>query len=454
MPNSRETDLGRPSGLPPGLPPGLIVAATASGSGKTLITAGLIAAMRRRGLRVGVAKVGPDYIDPGFHGHAAGRPCVTLDAWAMTADTLNVSVANAENDADIVVCEGVMGLFDGAPGGAGSTADIARRTGWPVVLVHDPAGQAASAAAVAHGFSNADTDVDVVGILFNKVAGERHWALIDEAMSVLAPMVPCLGWIVRTDDIIVPSRHLGLVQAQEAGDLDRLFDHAVGLIEQAVNVDALIAAARPRKEASAGRASGWPPLGSRIAVASDVAFAFSYPHVLDGWRRAGASLHPFSPLGDEAPDAACDAVYLPGGYPELYAGQLASNETFLGGLRAAAGRGTAVFGECGGYMVLGETMIDGDGTAHAMAGLLPLTTSFAERKRHLGYRAMVTVGDGPLGAAGTAFRGHEFHYASVIAECGADPLFAARDARDADLEAAGLARGSVCGSFLHIIDRQ
>ena len=195
-----------------------------------------------------------------------------------------------------------------------------------------------------------------------------------------------------------------------------------------------------------------PPLGQRVAVASDDAFRFSYPHVLNGWRRAGAEVVPFSPLADDPPDAAADAVYLPGGYPELHAGRLAANGVFLDGLRRAGTRGAVVYGECGGYMALGETLTDAAGAAHRMAGLLPIEASMAERSLHLGYRRAELAAAGPLGPEGGAFGAHEFHYASVIREGGADPLFRARDAAGAPLGRCGLRRDNVMGSFVHLID--
>jgi len=446
----------KPSDVIQPKPPGLIIAASASGTGKTLITSGLIATLKRRGLRVGVAKVGPDYIDPGYHSNAAGRLCVTLDAWAMRDDTLNAAISVAEQDADVVICEGVMGLFDGAPGGIGSTADIAKRTGWPVLFVHAPQGQAASAAAVVKGFAAADPDVHIAGVIFNKVASERHWALIAEACKTYASDVPIMGYVPRTSDISVPSRHLGLVQASESDDLKALFTDAADALEQALNIDDILACARPRVPSCALSHVSVPiaPLGQRIAVASDHAFAFAYQHVLQGWRYAGAEISPFSPLKDEAPAADCDAIYIPGGYPELFAGQLAANKTFLGGLRQATDHGVVIFGECGGYMVLGDALTDADGVRHTMAGLLPVETSFASRKMHLGYRQMKTATDSVLGVAGMAFRGHEFHYATIVTEASANPLFVCQDAHGTDLGPTGLVRGSVAGSFLHLIDRQ
>jgi cobyrinic acid a,c-diamide synthase len=242
------------------------------------------------------------------------------------------------------------------------------------------------------------------------------------------------------------------VQAREHaafdGYLDRLADHFAPHLD----VAALSALATEPAIAEPRSAAPIPPLGQRIAVADDVAFGFSYAATLLGWRAAGAEVIPFSPLADQSPDAAADAIFLPGGYPELHAGTLAANRNFLGGLNRAARKGTAIYGECGGYMTLGEGLIDADGRRHALAGLLPLVTSFAERKLHLGYRQGTLLADGPLGAAGRTFRGHEFHYARVVSEGGAQSLFAVQDAACRDLGSQGRRQGSVFGSFLHLID--
>jgi cobyrinic acid a,c-diamide synthase len=436
--------------------PGVIVAAPASGSGKTLLTLGLLRCLVRRGLRVASAKVGPDYIDPAFHAAASGRPCLSLDGWAMRPATL-AGLVGQLGDAQAVVCEGVMGLFDGAsiPPGVppghrdGSTAEVAALTGWPVVLVLDARGMSGSAAAVLAGFARHRPGVTVAGALFNRVAGERHFAAIAEACRRACPEVALLGWLPKHAALEVPSRHLGLVQACESADLDAFLDGAAALVAEHVDLDALLDLARPSAVAGAP-AQPLPPLGQRIAVARDEAFAFTYPAVLEGWRRAGAELSFFSPLAGEGPDEAADAVYLPGGYPELHAGRLAA---FLDGLRAAAARGAAVFGECGGYMVLGQGMVDAEGVRHAMAGLLGLETSFARRRLHLGYRRAVLAAEGPLGQAGGAWRGHEFHYATVTAETG-QPLFQVADAAGGELGASGLRAGRVAGSFVHLIDRE
>lgn len=407
-------------------------------------------------MRVASAKVGPDYIDPAFHAAASGRPCFNLDSWAMRPETVASLAGRLAEDADLVVCEGVMGLFDGAfvPVGQpdGSTADLAYLTGWPVVLVIDGRGMTGSAAAVLSGFAGLRPEVKVAGVVFNRVVGDRHKAAIAEACRVACPHIRLLGFLPPDPGLEMPSRHLGLVQACERTDLAAFLDGAADLVGRHLDVEALIGLAAPSRLIVADATPPLVPLGGRIAVARDMAFAFAYAAVLEGWRQAGAEIIPFSPLADQAPHEAADAVYLPGGYPELHAGLLAGNTGFLDGVRRAARRGAAVFGECGGYMVLGQVLVDAEGIAHAMTGLLGLETSFAKRKIHLGYRRATLMAEGPLGVVGTGFRGHEFHYASVIREEGA-ALFETCDASGNALGRSGLAEGRVAGSFVHLIDR-
>jgi cobyrinic acid a,c-diamide synthase len=434
---------------------GLIIAAPASGSGKTTLTLGLLRLLAHRGVAVGSAKVGPDYIDPAFHAAASGRACYNLDSWAMRPASLGYLAAKASQGADLVVCEGVMGLFDGAfvPTGQpdGSTADLAAGTGWPVVLVIDGRGMTGSAAAVLAGFANLRPEVRIQGVIFNRVVGDKHKAAIAAACARTCPEVRLLGFLPPSSGLEMPSRHLGLVQAAERADLQAFLDGAAALVEEHLDVDGLVALAGPSRLPGSGGTAMIPPLGSRIAVARDTAFAFAYPALLEGWRAAGAELTFFSPLEDQAPEGAANAVYLPGGYPELHAGLLAGNGVFLGGLRQAAARGAVLYGECGGYMVLGQGMEDAQGARHAMAGLLGLETSFARRRLHLGYRRASLAAAGPLGKAGDAFRGHEFHYASILGETGA-PLFSIADAPGTLLGGAGLVEGRVMGSFVHLID--
>ncbi len=432
---------------------GLIIAATRSGSGKTTVTLALLAALARRGVKVRAAKAGPDYIDPAFHAAASAAPSFNLDSWAMPPPLIDAVTARAAENAELLVIEGVMGLFDGvagAPGCCGTTADLARRFGLPVLLVLDVHGQSQSAAAVVRGFATHDPAVRIAGVILNRVGSERHRALVMDALAALD--IPVLGALPRDQQLALPERHLGLVQAAEHADLAARLDHLAGVASSNFDLDRTLALATPLAPATSTRIIAIDPPGQRIALASDQAFSFIYPHVLDAWRRAGAEIIPFSPLADEAPEATCDACWLPGGYPELFAGALAAADRFRTGLARFAETRPA-HGECGGYMVLGEGLEDSSGQRHAMTGLLGHATSFARRKLHLGYREARLLVDGPLGKSGGIVRGHEFHYASLI-ETGNDaPLVDLKDAADNSLGRAGGRRHNVSGTFFHAIAR-
>jgi cobyrinic acid a,c-diamide synthase len=432
----------------------LIVSAPRSGSGKTVVTLGLLGALRRRGVKVRAAKSGPDYIDPAFHAAATGKSGVNLDTWAMPPALIEALVADATQAADALVIEGAMGLFDGVPGAggrSGAAADLAERFGIPVLLVLDVSGQSQSAAAVAAGFAAYREGVRLGGVVLNRLGSERHRALIADALKPLG--IPVLGAIPRDDTLVLPERHLGLVQAGEHADLAARLERFAEMAGQHLDLDAILAAAAqidcPRPAAQ----PTLPPPGQRIALASDAAFSFVYAHVLDGWRRAGAEIVPFSPLDDEPPPAGCDVCWLPGGYPELHAGRLAAARRFLDGLRDFARR-RPVHGECGGHMVLGEGIEDAQGARHAMAGLLGHATSFAKRRLHLGYRQARLLADSPVGAAGTGLRGHEFHHATIVSPGSDSPLVEASDAQGRPVAETGSRRGLVSGTFFHAIARE
>ena len=430
---------------------GLIVAAPRSGAGKTTVTLGLLAALKRRGLAVQAAKAGPDFIDPAFHQAATGRKSVNLDSWAMRPSLLDALVVEAASRADMLVIEGVMGLFDGidaAAGRTGSTADLAARFVLPVLLVIDVSGQAQSAAALLRGFVTHDPEVKIGGVVLNRVGSERHRKFVADAIA--ASGIPVLGSVPRDEMIALPERHLGLVQAGEHGDLAERLDRLAAIAETHLDLDGILRLAVPPHLAEAKQATALPPPGSRIALAQDAAFTFVYPHVLDGWRRAGAEIVAFSPLADEPPPKDCDSCWLPGGYPELHAGRLAGAHKFRDGLaRFAATR--PVHGECGGYMVLGEVLEDADGISHPMAGLLGHATSFARRKLHLGYREATLLADSPIGRAGSRLRGHEFHYAALVATGNDEPLVELADGQGQRLGTSGSRRGHVTGTFFHAI---
>jgi cobyrinic acid a,c-diamide synthase len=435
--------------------PGLVISAPHSGAGKTTVTLGILRALKDRGHIVQPFKCGPDYIDPGFHAAAAGRTSFNIDTWAMRRELIAGLVASASRGAEICIAEGVMGLFDGVAvsgaSGRGATADVAALLGWPIILLLDVTGQTETAAAIAHGLGTYRQDIRIAGVILNRVASARHEALVVPALERMG--FPVLGCLPRRDDLGLPERHLGLVQAEEIADLERRLHHLAAAIASAVRLDDLVAAAAPGKlvsDAPAVSPLGLQPPGQRIALASDAAFSFTYPHVVEGWRAAGAEILPFSPLADQAPDANADVVWLPGGYPELHAAAVAAARTFRDGMHRAA-RSVPVHGECGGYMVLGQGLEDASGARHAMLGLLGLETSFAKRRLNLGYRRARLLVQTPLGPAGTNVLGHEFHYASVIATPD-DPLAACQNANGDAVAERGSRRGHVTGTFFHVID--
>lgn len=418
---------------------GLILAAPSSGAGKTTLTLALLRLLSREGLHVRGAKSGPDYIDPRFHEAACGAPCPNLDAWAMTPERLR-SLAAGDG---LLIIEGAMGLFDGAPpNGRGAVADLARQLSLPVVLVVDAGRMAGSIAPLVAGFAGFDPRVRVAGIMLNNTGSDRHEAMLRRALAPLG--LPVLAALRRNPALAQPSRHLGLVQAAERPDLEQFLDTAADALAATLDRDALLSLAAPLPGSTA--TPRLAPPAQVIAVAQDCAFGFTYPHMLADWRAAGAELKPFSPLADD-PVPEAGFIFLPGGYPELHAGRLSSNHIFMQSLRNAA-QHADIYGECGGYMTLGNGLIDASGTPHAMAGLLPLETSFATRRLHLGYRTL-TAAQGPFPGTWAA---HEFHYATTLQADG-PALFSATDAEGTALPPMGLHLGRVSGSFAHLIDR-
>ena len=431
------------------LPPGLMISAPASGTGKTTLMLGMLRALANRGVTVQPFKSGPDYIDPAFHLAASGRPSYNLDSWSMSQDLLGHLVAAAQG-ADLALAEGSMGLFDGValPGetGSGASADISAMAGWPVILILDASGQAQSAAATALGFASMRDDVNLAGVVLNRVASPRHEALLRAGMDQVGVRV--LGALPRRGAVELPERHLGLIQAEEQPELQALLDEAGAFIAENLDLDAVLEAAGTTRLAP-GLVATTPPPGQRIALARDAAFSFVYPHLLDSWRAAGAEVFPFSPLADEAPDSTADICWLPGGYPELHAGKLAAADTFRSTMHSFA-KSRPVHGECGGYMVLGDSLTDKDGVNHKMLGLLGLETSFEKRKMHLGYR-QATLQAPMLGyETGTRLRGHEFHYTTILAQPDT-ALAQVSDSNGLDVPETGSRRGNATGTFFHLI---
>jgi len=429
----------------------IIIAAPRSGSGKTTVAVGLIGALVRRGMAVRAFKAGPDYIDAAFLAAASGTPACNLDSWAMPPALLDAEIQQAAASADMLVIEGAMGLFDGIPGPAGrsgSTADLAVRFDIPVLLVLEVSGQSQSAAAVVRGFVSHQPALRIAGVVLNRVGSERHTQLVRDAIASLG--IPIVGALSRKDTMQIPARHLGLVQAREQSDLPTLLARLAQASAGYLDIDTILGmAAVPRSSESAAATALRPP-GQYIALAQDDAFSFVYPHLLEGWRRAGAQIMPFSPLADEPPPERCDCCWLPGGYPELHASALAAARRFRAGLARFA-ETRRVHGECGGYMVLGQGLEDGQGKHHAMAGLLGHSTSFAVRKLHLGYREARLLCDSPIGPAGAIVRGHEFHYATLSGQGGDAPFVELSDGEGRPLGHGGGRCGHVSGSFFHVI---
>ncbi len=429
-----------------------MIAAPRSGSGKTTIALGLLRAFRRRGLAVVGLKSGPDYIDPAFHAAASGVEGVNLDSWAMAPDLLAALAGRATAGQALALCEASMGLFVGVPappGRSGASADVAAALGMPILLVVDVSGQAQSAAAVVKGCATYDGRLSVAGVILNRVGSERHRRLAAEAIETLGILV--VGALPRSDRLALPERHLGLVQAGETDALDARLDAIADVVEAHLDCGRVMAIAGDLNLAApAPGAVALRPPGQRIALARDEAFSFIYPHLVAGWRAAGAEIVAFSPLADEPPAADCDVCWLPGGYPELHAGKLAAAEGFREGLRRFAETKPA-HGECGGYMALGRSLVDASGVSHRMAGLLGVGTSFAKRRMTLGYRQARLSADCALGTAGAALRGHEFHYATIVFAGDDDPFALVADAYGTAPSPAGSRRGRVTGSFFHVI---
>jgi cobyrinic acid a,c-diamide synthase len=406
------------------------------------MTLGILRAFANAGEAVRPFKAGPDFIDPAFHAAAAKADCFNLDPWAMRPRL----ISSLASSGGLTVIEGMMGLFDGAADGSGSSADLAALMDLPVVLVIDCARQSHSVAALVRGFRDHRTDIRIAALILNRVSTEKHERLLRQALDPLG--IPVAGVIPALDLLKLPERHLGLVQAVEHVALEAFIATAATLVKDRVDLE-LLASLGGRYDQVISHPGALPPLGQSIAVAQDAAFAFAYPHILYGWREQGIELSFFSPLNDEAPEPKADAIYLPGGYPELHAGKLAAANSFRAQMKAARDRGAVIYGECGGFMVLGDGLTDADGKTHPMLGLLPVETSFATRTRHLGYRKL-------KGRPGTLlsgqYRAHEFHYSTLMRQGEGMALFDAEDATGAALGAHGLQIGKVAGSYMHLID--
>lgn len=437
--------------------PRLVIAGTSSGVGKTSLTLGLTAALSRRGLKVQTFKVGPDFLDPTWLSLASGRPCINLDGWMCEPQYVQELFAKTCADADIAIIEGVMGLFDGAdPASAqGSTAEIARWLEAPVLLVVNAHGMARSIAALVKGYASFDPRLLLAGTVANHCGSARHATWLGDALTS-AGLPPLVGAVRRDSLPSLPSRHLGLVTADQrnlsASALDDLADAVETqltlprILELAKNVPSLPVSSAPAISFSDGR-----PV--RIGLAFDEAFHFYYPDNLQSLEEAGASLVRFSPLHDAALPEGLDALYLGGGYPEEHAGALETNQSMRQAVAAFAAGGRPIYAECGGLMYLSEEIELRDGKRHAMAAALPFATRMLSTRKRLGYTEVRQLAEGPFGAAGTCLRGHEFHYSEITAPPLANdwrPAWEVTYRRARKTAQEGFSRDRLFASYVHI----
>ena len=469
---------------PAGSPRGLVIAGVHSGVGKTTITLGLIAALKRRGLKVQPFKVGPDFIDPGHHTRVAGCACRNLDGWMLSREANLAIFDHHAVGADVAVVEGVMGLFDGYDGRseAGSTAQMAKWLGLPVVLVADARSMARSAAALVHGFASFDPDLTLAGVIFNRIGSPTHLRYLEQALEQSGE-VTCLGGIPRDRELNIPERHLGLTTAQDHPLTPEYIHHLADLIEKCLDLDALLVKGIGRAgqgpmapdpspkpspptpyrglggefERRAGELiSPGPPLKNnltpiRLGVAQDRAFCFYYPENLEWLEHFGAQIVPFSPLTDTELPPDLHGLYLGGGYPELFATQLAENHPMMQAIGEQARAGMPIYAECGGLMYLSREITDLDGKPHTMAGLLPFTVRMLPRLKSLGYREIILMAEGLLGPPGTRARGHEFHYSEIVSES-PEPgrLYRILDRQGENSRWEGYTLGNVLASYVHL----
>jgi cobyrinic acid a,c-diamide synthase len=372
------------------------------------VTAGLLRAFHQQGLVVAPFKTGPDYLDPMLHRAASGRISWNLDGFFQDDPGLRETFARGSASADLALVEGVMGLFDGSDPVSfqGSGADLARRLGLPVVLVVDGGGMGGSVAATVLGHARLWPELELAGVILNRLGSLRHFELQRAAIEVHTS-VPVLGWIPNRKDWCLPERHLGIHQPHEVPGLDQALDHLAAGLAETVDLAGIRALARPVLQLPRVEAGGSGDLP--VALGRDEAFAFTYADTLDRMERLGVRWVPFSPLRERLPERVA-GLYLPGGYPELHAAAFAANTQFHADLRAAHAAGLPIFAECGGYMALGETLVDMEGRTHAMAGVIPGRFRMTERLQSFGYKRLRLLRDGLLGTSGSKGLAHEFHH--------------------------------------------
>ncbi len=430
---------------------GFVVAGPASGVGKTTVTLALMAALRKRGMQVQPFKCGPDFIDAGHHTRACGRASRNLDGWMLSSDKNRDIFCRSAVGADVCIVEGVMGLFDGASGKSdvGSTAEMAKLLGLPVVLVVDASSVARSVAALVHGFETFDAGVKVLGVIFNKVAGPTHYALLRDAVESACGAAP-LGYLPRDQRIQIPERYLGLFTAGEDLLPDSSLALLAGIAEEHIDLEKLLgSAARFDVQSTAGE-SALTNARVRVGVARDRAFCFYYEDNLDALRAAGAEIVEFSPMKDAALPVSLNALYFGGGYPELYAEQLSANEEMIAAVKHFADEGGAIYAECGGLMFLANKILTRDGKGFPMAGILPLSVQMTDRLVNFGYAEVCLTADSLWGAAGTHARGHSFHCSTITDSGPMDQSYRVSYTLARREEAEGFHIKNVLASYIHL----
>jgi cobyrinic acid a,c-diamide synthase len=438
-------------------PARLVIAGVASGVGKTTIATGLMAAFTAQGLRVQGYKVGPDYIDPTYHRAATGQASYNLDTWLSSPILVRQRFEAGLHNADIAIIEGVMGLFDGRKQtlGTASTAEVAKLLNAPVLLVLDASHMGQSAAAIVHGFQHLDPQINIAGVIVNKVASADHEATIRLAIAEWTG-IPVLGVLRRETSLTLPARHLGLIPLAETS----VEVQKVGaILKRSVELDriahlASTAGALPPLPPDASKDETTIPLFSsnapsvRIGLALDNAFSFYYPEIFEMFKKLGVEVVPFSPLMDRQIPNDLDLLYFGGGFPEVFAAQLANNHPMLASVRLAAQRGMLIYAECGGYMYLGKQCIDTQQVSHELVGILPYTFQMGTERAQLGYREITLLCDTLIGRAGTRLRGHEFHWSHIV-----EPLLerhAPYQVDGSDKTYEGYATETILASYIHI----
>ncbi len=430
---------------------GFLIAGTASGVGKTTVTLALIAALRRRGLVVQPFKGGPDFLDTGHHTRIAGRIARNLDTWMLSAEANRDVLRQAATGANVLIAEGMMGLFDGKSGtsDSGSSAEIAKLLGLPVLLVLDAGKSARSIAATVLGFELFDPDLPLAGVILNRVASQRHYQMLEAAIRTRCH-TPILGWLPRDPAIVIPERHLGLQTAEEAIDTDALINTLATLAEQQLDLDAILELTCSLDLASTPQAAFFTESAIRIGLARDRAFTFYYEDNLDLLRGRGATIVPFSPLEDTELPPELDALYLGGGYPELHPSQLAANTSLLADIRSFASSGRPIYAECGGMIYLAHTLKLLDGSTHPLANLLPFSVEMTSRLVQFGYVNVTLTHDCLLGPAGTTLRGHSFHHSRIPDTPAVDTAYDVTYSLSGLQEAEGYCVGNILASYLHV----